>query len=60
MSKTIAVMGATGAQGGAVVNALLKDGEFSIRAVTRDPESEKAKALLGKGVKEVVKGDADD
>lgn len=53
-------MGATGLQGGAVVDALLtaKD-KFSIRAVTRNPESDKAKALVEKGC-EVVKADADD
>jgi uncharacterized protein YbjT (DUF2867 family) len=60
MAKLIAVMGATGGQGGAVVDALLKDSEFSIRAITRNPESDKAKALIAKGVKEAVKGDADD
>lgn len=58
--KLIAVMGATGAQGGAVVDALLTaSDEFAIRAITRNPDSEKAKALEAKGC-EVVKGDADD
>ena len=58
--KIIAVMGATGAQGGAVVDALLTVPEqFAIRAITRNPESEKAKALIAKGC-EVVKADADD
>ena len=58
--KVIAVMGATGLQGGAVVDALLTASEeFAIRAITRNPESDKAKALVAKGC-EVVKGDADD
>lgn len=45
MSKIISVFGATGAQGGSVVEALAKNGGYSIRAITRDPNSEKAKAL---------------
>jgi len=57
--KIIAVMGATGLQGGAVVNALLSTDEFSIRAITRNPDSDKAQALVTKGC-EVVKADADD
>lgn len=44
----IAVTGATGAQGGAVVNALLK-AKFRVRALTRNVDSDKAKALLEKG-----------
>jgi uncharacterized protein YbjT (DUF2867 family) len=59
--KIIAVIGATGAQGGALVNAILARGgsEWGVRAVTRDPNSEKARALASRGV-EVVGGDADD
>lgn len=58
--KLIAVMGATGAQGGAVVEALLTaSDEFAVRAITRNPESDTAKALEAKGC-EVVKADADD
>ncbi|GAA5866017.1 hypothetical protein JCM1840_003376 [Sporobolomyces johnsonii] len=45
--------------GGSVVKYLLKHPEFSIRAVTRNPDSESAKALEAKGV-ELVKGDAAD
>jgi uncharacterized protein YbjT (DUF2867 family) len=60
-TKTIAVVGATGAQGGGLVRAILADpsGGFKARAVTRDPASEKAKALAALGA-EVVKGDVDD
>ncbi|MFM8754319.1 MAG: NmrA family NAD(P)-binding protein, partial [Phenylobacterium sp.] len=54
---TIAVLGATGAQGGAVVRALLSRGQ-PVRALTRRPDSEPALALARKGV-EVVPADLD-
>ncbi len=59
--KIIAVVGATGAQGGGLVRAILadRDGPFVVRAVTRKPDSEKARALAALGA-EVVAGDADD
>jgi uncharacterized protein YbjT (DUF2867 family) len=59
--KIIAVIGATGAQGGGLVSAILKDkrGPFAVRAITRDPNSEKAKALAEAGA-EVVAADVDD
>jgi len=59
--KIIAVIGATGAQGGGVSRAILKDkkGEFAVRAITRDPKSDKAKVLRELGA-EVVQGDVDD
>lgn len=58
--KIIAVMGATGAQGGGLVQAIMNDksGEFAARAITRDVNSDKAKALAKQGV-EVVAADAD-
>ena len=45
--KIIAVVGATGAQGGGLVRAVLNDpgSEFAVRALTRKPDSEKARAL---------------
>jgi len=60
-TKIIAVTGATGAQGGGLIRAILAhtDGGFSARALTRDPNSEKAQALAALGV-EVVKADLDD
>lgn len=59
--KTIAVVGATGAQGGGLVRAILNDpeGGFAARAITRDINSEKAKALADLGA-EVVAADVDD
>jgi uncharacterized protein YbjT (DUF2867 family) len=59
--KTIAVMGATGAQGGGLVRAILADpeGGFAARAITRDANSEKARALADLGA-EVVAADAGD
>jgi len=42
--KVIVVIGATGAQGKGVVNALVNDGSFSVRAITRHPEKYSGKA----------------
>jgi uncharacterized protein YbjT (DUF2867 family) len=58
--KIIAVLGATGAQGGGLAHAILndKDGEFALRAITRNAGSDKAKALAEKGA-EVVEADMD-
>jgi uncharacterized protein YbjT (DUF2867 family) len=55
----ILVTGATGRQGGATLRHLVKHGRFSLRALTRQPDGEAAKALKGLGI-EVVKGDLDD
>ena len=57
-AKTILVTGATGAQGGATVNALLERGH-NVIAVTRNPNSDAAKALSAKGV-DVRQGDYTD
>jgi len=59
--KIIAVVGATGAQGGGLVRAIMADrgGPFTARALTRDPNSDKAKALAALGA-EVVRADVDD
>ena len=58
--KIIAVVGATGAQGGGLVRAILNDktGGFAARAITRDPNSDKAKALADEGA-EIVAADLD-
>ena len=57
--KLIAVVGATGAQGGGLVRALARDGTFAIRALTRDVTSHKAQALATLGAT-VVAADLDD
>ncbi len=59
--KVIVVTGATGAQGGGLARAILADpgGGFRVRALTRDPSSEKARALEKAGA-EVVGANVDD
>ena len=59
--KIIAVVGATGAQGGGLVRAILNDtsGPFVARAITRNASSDKAKALATAGA-DVVVADLDD
>lgn len=59
--KIITVFGATGAQGGGLVRAIATDtnSEFSVRAVTRDINSDKAKVLAALGA-DVVYGDLGD
>ena len=54
--KTIAVVGATGAQGGGLVQAILNDpdGNFAVRAITRDAGTPKALALAHQGAEVVV------
>jgi uncharacterized protein YbjT (DUF2867 family) len=54
MKKTIAVIGATGSQGKGVVDALINEGSFNVRAITRNPEKYSGKAH------EVAKGDLND
>jgi uncharacterized protein YbjT (DUF2867 family) len=60
-NKVIAVVGATGAQGGGVVRAILNDpqGGFAVRAITRNVSGEKAVELAKMGA-EVVAADIDD
>jgi uncharacterized protein YbjT (DUF2867 family) len=59
--KIIAVVGATGMQGGGLVRAIVNHpgNGFTARAVTRDAHSDKAKALAKLGA-EVVSADLDD
>jgi uncharacterized protein YbjT (DUF2867 family) len=59
--KIIAVVGATGAQGGGLAQAILDDadGPFAVRALTRNLDSDAARALASRGA-EVVAADLDD
>ena len=59
--KIIAVLGATGSQGGGLVRAILNDesGEFAARALTRNPDSAAARELAELGA-EVVQADVSD
>lgn len=52
--KTIAVVGATGLQGKGVVNALIKEGSFNVRAISRNP------GIYNGNAHEVVQGDLTD
>ncbi|KAK0481183.1 putative hscarg dehydrogenase [Armillaria luteobubalina] len=57
--KLIVVFGATGNQGGSVVASLLKNKNYVVRAVTRNPDSDKAKTLAARGA-QVVAADMND
>ena len=58
--KIVAIVGATGAQGGGLARAILSDrsGPFSVRALTRRPTSEPARCLAQQGA-EIVAADLD-
>ncbi|KAI4179159.1 MAG: hypothetical protein L6R41_008000 [Letrouitia leprolyta] len=61
--KVFVVFGATGNQGGSVINSVLSDPsaakEFRLRGITRDPSKPNAQALTARGV-ECVTGDIND
>jgi uncharacterized protein YbjT (DUF2867 family) len=57
-TRTILITGATGKQGGAIAAELAGAG-FSLRAMTRKPDSAAARALAARGIA-VVPGDLDD
>ncbi|KAH8655221.1 hypothetical protein BX600DRAFT_482825 [Xylariales sp. PMI_506] len=59
LPNALKVTGATGSQGGGVVNVMKKTPGWKVRAVTRNPESESAKKLAAEGV-EVVQASFDD
>ncbi|MFQ5979231.1 MAG: NmrA/HSCARG family protein [Candidatus Heimdallarchaeota archaeon] len=59
-NRTITVIGATGNQGGAVTRHLVKNG-WPVRAVTRDPSSDRSQQLLALGSNvELAKADLND
>src|SRR6187402_3575242 len=65
MGTTVLITGATGKQGGAVIESLLSapdNSDISILALTRNVESAAAKALLAKapGQIKLIKGDLND
>jgi len=57
-TRTILVAGATGTQGGAVARELNARG-YRVRGLTRDPNSDRARAMTALGI-EMVQGDFDD
>ena len=59
MPELLIVIGATGLQGGSVISTFLQNGEYKIRGVTRNTESDKAKNLIRRGV-EMVNADLND
>lgn len=60
--RVIAVVGATGAQGGGLIRAIAnrRESGFRARALTRDPSTEAARALANLPNVEVVAADLDD
>ena len=58
--KIVAIVGATGAQGGGLARAILADPDrgFSVRALTRHPEAPPARALAAQGA-DIVAADLD-
>ena len=57
--RTVLITGATGKQGGATARALAGKG-FALRAMTRHPESDAAKAIASATGAELVRGDLND
>lgn len=57
--RVVLITGATGKQGGATLRHLAANGGFKIRAMTRKPDSDGAKAVAALGA-ELVAGDLDD
>ena len=57
--RTVLITGATGKQGGATARALAGKG-FKLRAMTRHPDSDAAKAVASAAGAEIVQGDLND
>jgi uncharacterized protein YbjT (DUF2867 family) len=58
-TPTVLVIGGTGQQGGSTIKALLQQGGFTIRTISRNPDSSRAKKPSEQGV-QVLKGDVTD
>ncbi|KAK4550363.1 hypothetical protein LTR36_003330 [Oleoguttula mirabilis] len=58
-TKTIFVVGGTGAQGTPIITALTKDGAYTVRVLTRDPSSSRAQKLAKLPHVELVQGKLD-
>lgn len=56
-NRIVLVTGGTGKQGGAAVRHLLANGRVQVRALTRNPRSEKARRLAAEGV-ELAQGNS--
>ncbi len=50
MKKLVTIFGATGAQGGSVLKAMQSDPAYMLRAITRNTQSDKAKAMTQQGM----------
>ncbi|CAJ2511981.1 Uu.00g076060.m01.CDS01 [Anthostomella pinea] len=59
MVKLICVIGVTGNQGGSVAQRFLRDGDYRVRGITRDPASPAAQKLAAQGI-EMVQANLDD
>jgi hypothetical protein len=57
--KVVAVIGATGSQGGGVARRLQQSGEWQVRGITRNVNSKSAQGLKSEGM-DVVAADLDD
>jgi hypothetical protein len=55
-TSKIFVIGGTGAQGIPIIRDLVSDGKYSVRVLTRDPSSTRAKALLALGNVSILEG----
>ncbi|KAK2141081.1 hypothetical protein LSH36_1168g00050, partial [Paralvinella palmiformis] len=58
-TRIVIVFGATGSQGGSVISSLRTDSGLTVKAVTKYPESDKAKELSESGI-EIITADQDD
>ncbi|GAA5825104.1 hypothetical protein JCM11251_006100 [Rhodosporidiobolus azoricus] len=60
MSRTIAIIGSTSAYGSSIVSSLLASSDVAVRAITRDPSSDAARALGSSDRLSLFQADLDD